>query len=72
MSFGRVWVETEDAATDTTKDVYVRYQADGANTKLGAFSAAAGSGLAKLENARWLSEDITHGNDRLALLEVRL
>lgn len=71
MNFGRVWVETEDAATDTTKDVYVRHTASGANTKLGVFSAAAGAGLEKLENARWLGEDIMDGNNRLALLEVR-
>ena len=72
LNFGRAWVETEDAATDTTKDVFVRHTADGANTKLGVFSAAAGNGLAKLENARWLSEDVLDGTDRIAVVEVRL
>ena len=72
LNFGRVWVETESDSTDTSKDVYVRHTAAGANTKIGVFSDAAGTGLAKLENARWLSEDVLDGTDRIAILEVRL
>ena len=72
LSFGRAWVETESAGTDTTKDVYVRHTAAGANTKLGAFSDAAGTGLAKLDNAKWRSEDKTINSRRMAIVEIRL
>lgn len=72
MNFGRIFVETEAATTDTTKDVYVRHTADGNKDKIGAFSDAAGNGLAKLENARWLSSDVLDGTDRIAMLEIRL
>lgn len=71
VSFGRVWVETESAATDTTKEVYVRHTAAGALNKLGGFAAAAGTGLAKLDNARWLNENKTINGRQLAIVEYR-
>lgn len=72
MSFGRVWVETESATTDVDQDVYVRHAVAGALNKLGGFAAAAGTGLAKLENAKWRTADQTINGRTLAILELRL
>ena len=71
VNFGRVWVETETAATDTTKEVYVRHTAAGALNKLGGFAAASGTGLAKLDNAKWLGEDKTINGRQMAVVEYR-
>lgn len=72
MSFGRAWVECETATVDTSKDVYVRHAVDGGKNKLGAFSDTAGTGLVKLDNARWLSEDRSIDGKNLAIVEIRL
>lgn len=72
LNFGRIWVETEDAATDTTKDVYARHAVAGALNKVGSFSTAAGTGLVKLDNAKWISDDKMINNRRMAILEIRL
>ena len=72
LTFGRIWVPTEDDATDESKSVYVRHTVDAALTKIGGFSASAGAGLSVLSNARWMGEDVTVDGTRLAQLEVRL
>lgn len=72
LTFGRIWVRTESAATDPTKDVYVRHTAAGALNVIGGFSDAAGTGLEKLDNAKWMGNDRMVDGVQLALLQVRL
>ena len=72
LTFGRVWVLTESASTDTTKSVYVRHAVAGALNQLGAFSDAAGAGLEELSNAKWWGADQVIDGKRLALLQLRL
>ena len=72
LNWGRVWVEAETDTIDTTKDVYVRHAVAGALNKLGVFADAAGTGLAKLDNARWLTVDQLVNGRNLAMLELRL
>ena len=72
MSWGRVWVECETNTVDTTKGVFVRHTAAGALNKVGVFADAAGTGLAQITEARWMTVDQLVNGRNLAMVEIRL
>lgn len=63
---GLIWVPVEAAVTQYA-DVYLRTAVNGGLTVIGGFAGAAGTGLSKLPNARWLSTTAGAG---LAVLEL--
>lgn len=69
MTVGQVVVEVEDDVTPSS-DVYVRHTADAALDQLGIFAPAAGTGLAALANARFLTNSVTVEGRKLAVLEL--
>lgn len=69
MTFGKVVVEVEDDVTPDS-DVYVRHAVDAALDQLGIFAPAAGTGLAALANARFLTNSVTVEGRKLAVLEL--
>lgn len=70
MRKGRIWVKAEDAITEGTSTVNVRF-ADGAASGNGALRGAADSSFtAVLPKAKWKSS--TSGPGQLAVLEIDL
>ena len=68
---GRIWVESEDAVTQSTSGVYARVLASSPLVQLGAFRASSmTSYAAAVPKAKWRSS--TTGAAQLAVLEIDL
>ena len=71
MRKGRVWVLAEDAITEGTSIVHVRYAAGAGGTQLGAIrGSAVASETALLPKAKWKTN--TSAVNQLAILEIDL
>lgn len=71
MRKGRIWVLSEDAVTEGTGTVNVRYAAGAGGTQLGALrGAAVASETAVLPKAKWKTS--TTAVNQLAILEIDL